>query len=89
VALGADTARIMPGVIRDGLAVSLGGVGVGLTAALAATQLVKSLLFGVTPRDPVTLFAAPTLLVGIAILASVVPAMCAARVDPMIALRAE
>jgi predicted permease len=89
VALGADTARVMRGVIRDGLVVSLGGVAVGLTAALAATQLVKSLLFGVTPRDPVTLFAAPTLLVAIAILASVVPAMRAARVDPMMALRAE
>ena len=61
----------------------------GLAVALAATELVKSLLFGVTPRDPVTLVAAPALLVAIAILASVVPALRAARVDPMIALRAE
>jgi ABC-type antimicrobial peptide transport system permease subunit len=89
VALGADTARVMREVIRDGLAVSLGGVAVGLAAALAATELVKSLLFGVTPRDPVTLVAAPALLVAITILASVVPALRAARVDPMIALRAE
>jgi predicted permease len=89
VALGADTARIMRDVIRDGLAVSLGGVAIGLAAALAGTQLVKSLLFGVTPRDPVTMLATPALLVAIAILASVVPAIRAARVDPMVALRAE
>jgi putative ABC transport system permease protein len=89
VALGADTARIMRDVIRDGLAVSLGGVATGLVAALAASQLIKSLLFGVTPRDPITMLATPAVLVAIAILASVVPAIRAARVDPMIALRAE
>jgi putative ABC transport system permease protein len=79
----------MRDVIRDGLAVSLGGVAIGLAAALAGTQLVKSLLFGVTPRDPMTMLATTTLLVAIAIVASVVPAIRAARVDPMVALRAE
>jgi ABC-type antimicrobial peptide transport system permease subunit len=79
----------MRGVIADALAVSLGGVGVGVGAAMVATQLVKSLLFGVTPRDPLTLVAAPALLIAIAVLASVVPARRAARVDPMVALRAE
>jgi len=67
MALGADTGRVVRDVIRDGLAVSVGGVGIGLAGALAATQLVKSLLFGITPRDPLTLLAAPTLLVGITI----------------------
>ena len=89
MALGADTARVVRDVIRDGLAVSVGGVGIGFAAALAATQVVKSLLFGVTPHDPLTLLAAPTLLVGITIIASAVPAMRAARVDPMVVLRAE
>jgi ABC-type antimicrobial peptide transport system permease subunit len=89
MALGADAVRVMRDVIRDGLAVSLGGVGIGLAVALATTQVVKSLLFGVTPRDPVTLLAAPALLVAITLLASAVPAIRAARVDPMIVLRAE
>jgi ABC-type antimicrobial peptide transport system permease subunit len=89
LALGADTARVMREVIGDGLAVSIGGVTIGLLAALATTQLVKSLLFGVTPRDPLTLLAAPALLVAIALVASVVPAIRAAHVDPMIALRAD
>jgi ABC-type antimicrobial peptide transport system permease subunit len=79
----------MRGVMADGLAVSLAGVGVGAVAAMVATQLVKSLLFGVTPRDPLTLVAAPALLVAIAVVASVVPARRAAGVDPMVALRAE
>jgi predicted permease len=89
VALGAGRGRVMRGVIADGLAVSLSGVGVGVGAAMVATQLVKSLLFGVTPRDPLTLVAAPALLVAIAVVGSVVPAKRAARVDPMVALRAE
>jgi putative ABC transport system permease protein len=57
---------------------------IGLAVALAAPQLVKWLLFGVTPRDPVTLLAAPALLVAITLLASAVPAIRAAHVDPMI-----
>jgi putative ABC transport system permease protein len=89
MALGADTGRVVRDVIRDGLAVSVGRVVIGFAAALAATQLVKSLLVGVTPRDLVTLFVAPALLVGIAISASAVPAMRAARVDPMVVVRAE
>jgi ABC-type antimicrobial peptide transport system permease subunit len=76
-------------VIRDALAVSLAGVGIGLAAALAATQRVQSLLFGVTPRDPLTMLVAPALRVAITIIASVMPAIRAARVDPVIALRAE
>jgi putative ABC transport system permease protein len=89
MALGADAVRVMRDVIRDGLAVSVGGVGIGLAVALATTQVVKSLLFGVTPRDPVTLLTAPALLVAFTLLASAVPAIRAAHVDPMIVLRAE
>jgi putative ABC transport system permease protein len=88
-ALGADRARVMREVVRDGLSVTLTGVGAGLSAALAGVQLVKSLLFGVTPHDPLTLAAAPLLLVGVAVIACAVPAAHAARVDPMDALRSE
>jgi ABC-type antimicrobial peptide transport system permease subunit len=57
--------------------------------ALAAVRLVKSLLFGVTPHDPLTLVAAPLSLVAIAIIACALPARRAARVDPIVALRAD
>jgi predicted permease len=89
VALGARPDRVMRDLIRDGLSVTCAGVGVGLIAALAAVQLVKSLLFGITPYDPVTLVAAPVSLLVVAIVASALPAARAARVDPMEALRAE
>ena len=89
VALGAEPFRVMTGVVRDGLAVTLGGVVVGFVAALGTSQLVKSILFGITPHDPVTLLAAPTSLIVITVVACFLPAARAARVDPMLALRAE
>jgi ABC-type antimicrobial peptide transport system permease subunit len=72
-----------------GLAVTLGGVALGFVAALGAVQLVKSLLFGITAHDPVTLVAAPASLIVITVVACLLPAARAARVDPMLALRAE
>lgn len=89
MALGADRRRVVRDVVRDGLTVTLAGLAVGAVAALAAVRLVKALLFGVTPQDPLTLVTAAASLVAIAILACWVPAARAARVDPMIALRAE
>jgi putative ABC transport system permease protein len=65
------------------------GVVVGLAAAMAATRYLQSLLFGVTPLDPVTFLSAPAMLATIALLACYLPARRAARIDPMIALRAE
>jgi predicted permease len=89
VALGAAPRRVMREVVRDGLAVTLTGVAAGFAAALATVQLVRSLLFGVTPHDPLTLVAAPASLVAVAMVACLLPAARAARVDPMIALRTE
>jgi ABC-type antimicrobial peptide transport system permease subunit len=89
MALGAEPVRVMTAVIRDGVAVTLGGVSVGFLAALGTSVLVKSLLFGITNYDPLTLFAAPTSLIVITVVACVPPAVRAARVDPMLALRAE
>jgi predicted permease len=89
MALGAEPLRVMSGVVRDGLTVTLGGAVLGLAAALGTVQLVKSQLFGITPHDPVTLLAAPSSLIVITILACLLPAARAARVDPMLALRAE
>jgi ABC-type antimicrobial peptide transport system permease subunit len=89
MALGAHPRRMMLDVVRDGLVITLAGVATGFVAALATVQLVRSLLFGVTPYDPVTLLAAPAFLVMTAIVACCLPGRRAARVDPMIALRAD
>jgi predicted permease len=89
MALGAEPIRVITAVIRDGVAVTLGGVAVGFLAALGTSVLVKSLLFGITNHDPLTLFAAPTSLIVITIVACLPPAARAARVDPMLALRSE
>jgi ABC-type antimicrobial peptide transport system permease subunit len=76
-------------VLRDGLRITLTGVGVGFAAALASVQLVKSLLFGITPYDPLTASIAPIALVIVATLACLLPALRASRVDPIVALRAD
>ena len=89
MALGAEPQRVVAGVVRGGLVVALTGAAVGLPAALAAARLLESMLFGVTTHDPVTLMAAPLCLIAIAVVASIGPATRAARVDPIIALKAE
>ncbi len=89
MALGADRRRVVLNVVGDGLTVTLAGLAVGVVAALATVRLVESLLFGVTPQDPLTLAAAAAALVAVAILACAVPAARAARVDPMIAIRGD
>jgi predicted permease len=89
MALGADRGRVVREVVGDGLTVTLAGLAVGVVAALATVRVVKTLLFGVTPEDPLTLAVVTTSLVAIAVLACSVPASRAARVDPMIALRGE
>ena len=89
MALGADRRRVVRDVVRDGLTVTLTGLAVGVVAALATVRVVKSLLFGVTPQDPLTLAGAAASLIAIAILACTVPASRAARVDPVITFRGE
>jgi predicted permease len=89
MALGADRRRVVRDVVRDGLTVTLAGLAVGIVAALATVRVVKTLLFGVTPQDPLTLAGAAASLIAIAILACAVPASRAARVDPVIALRGD
>jgi putative ABC transport system permease protein len=89
MALGADLSRVMWDVVGEGLTVTVAGLAIGIVAALVAVRVVKSLLFGVTPQDPLTLAAAAASLLIIAIVACVVPASRAARVDPLIVLRAD
>jgi len=75
--------------MREVLLLVVLGVGIGLTVALATTRLVSTLLFGLTPTDPLTLTLATLLMIGVAALAGYLPARRAARVDPMIALHHE
>jgi ABC-type antimicrobial peptide transport system permease subunit len=88
-ALGADRMRVVRLVMRQGAVLVVAGVAAGLFGAFALTRLVASLLSGVSTRDPLTFAAVPLLLGGVAMLATLVPAWRAARVDPVIALRAE
>lgn len=76
-------------VVRDGIKITGMGVLCGSVVALAVAQLLRTLLFGISPYDPVTLITAPALLMAAAIAACLGPAARAARVDPMITLRAE
>jgi len=89
VALGADRGDILGMILGQGLRTIFVGVAIGIAGSLALTRAVESLLFGVTPTDPVTFGAVTLLLVGAALLACYVPARRATRVDPVIALRYE
>ena len=89
MALGADAKRVVVGVMGDAVRTTALGVLLGGGAGLAIAQLLRTLLFGVTTYDPVTMITAPALLLMISIGACLEPASRAARVDPMLTLRAE
>jgi predicted lysophospholipase L1 biosynthesis ABC-type transport system permease subunit len=89
VALGARRRDVLSLVVGKGLRLALVGCGIGLMGGLSATRFVSSLLYGVTPADPLTFAGVLLLLMGVAVLASWLPARRAARVDPMVALRNE
>jgi putative ABC transport system permease protein len=88
-ALGASPARVAALVVRQGMTLAVLGILVGVAGAAAATRGLASLLFGVTPLDAWTYAGTIALLCGMALLACVVPAARAARVDPAVTLRAE
>jgi putative ABC transport system permease protein len=87
VALGARVPDVLKMVLGEGLKLTLIGVAIGLIAALAMAQLMKSLLYGVGAIDPLTFVGAPALLAATAMFACWIPAHRAAKTDPMIALR--
>ena len=75
--------------VTRGMKLALAGVGLGLAAAAGLTQLMKSVLFGVSPLDPLTLTVVPVVLIVAALMASYLPAHRAAQADPNVALRYE
>jgi putative ABC transport system permease protein len=89
VAVGATPGRIAALVLREGLALALAGTIIGLASAYMLRGLLAGLLYGITPADPLSFILASACLLVVAALASYLPARRAARVDPLVALRAE
>ena len=89
MALGARSTSILGMVVMRGMTLEVIGAATGLVAGAALTRVMRSLLYGVTPFDPITFMAVPAILASVAILACVIPAARAARLNPVIALREE
>ena len=89
IALGARPQNVLRLVLSDGLKMAVGGVAVGLLAAVGLTRLLRNMVFGVSTTDPMTFVVITALLLIVAVLACLLPALRATRVDPLIALRYE
>ena len=89
MALGAQPGRVLMLILRQGLLLTLIGIGIGLAGALALTRVISGLLFGVDATDPATFAAIVLLLAAVSLVACYIPARRATKVDPLIALRYE
>ena len=87
MALGARPTQVIGMVLREVLVVVTMGIAMGVPAAASATSIAQAVLFGVTRSDPLTLALATSLLVTTALVAGIVPACAAARINPTVALR--
>ncbi len=89
MALGAERRQVRRMVLNESIRMAMAGVAVGVPMALVGTRLVQSVLFGLEPRDPVTLALATFIMVGVALVAAYIPARRASQVDPLVAIRSE
>jgi predicted permease len=89
MALGATRDDVVWMILRETLTLTAIGISIGLPVALVATHLLRSMLFGVKPDDPVSILVALLVMIGVATIAGYLPARRASRIDPMIALRFE
>jgi putative ABC transport system permease protein len=89
MALGAGRANVLMLVVRQGMLLVAAGLVLGIASALGLIRVIQSMLYGVSPRDPLTFAGVSAALLVIAFAACLVPAMRASRVDPVVALRAE
>jgi len=89
MALGANVTDVLSLVFKQGMMLVLIGEAIGLAGAFALTRLIRRLLFGVTPTDFTTFIAVAAMLAAVSVLATLVPARRAAKVDPLVALRYE
>ena len=87
IALGAPEREILSSILKYGLSLTLIGVGLGLAASFALTRVMSTLLFGVSPTDPVTFVGATLLLILVSLVGCYIPARRATKVDPLVALR--
>jgi len=87
VALGAERARIVSSVLREAVSYGAAGLIIGIPAAIAATRLLRTLMFGVSPTDPTTYIAIACATMITVVGASALPAIRASRVDPVAALK--
>jgi putative ABC transport system permease protein len=89
IALGADRSDVLRLVLRQGMGLALAGIGIGLAAALGLTRLIESQLYGVAATDPTTFAVVAAVLAATALLANLIPAIRAMRMDPAVVLREE
>lgn len=89
IALGAGVGEVLRMVLREGVALGMIGAVIGVGGAWALSRILESMLYGVSARDPLTFVLAPVLLIAVTIVATLVPARAASRVDPVKAIRTE